>query len=175
VETFGHIIDGREEADGATFDSVDPWTRESWATVALGGAAEADRAVASARRAFDEGPRPRMGFAERGAIIHRFADLLLEHVDDLALADTRDMGKPISDARGKDVPRAAQNFRFFADHARLATAETLPMDTGHHAYRGEDHGKAGEAQRAVAQPGRMPSRQHPARRRRLISGVIGTA
>ena len=44
------------------------------------------------------------------------------------------MGKPISDARGKDVPRAAQNFRFFADHARLATAETLPMDTGHHAY-----------------------------------------
>ena len=67
-------------------------------------------------------------------IIHRFADLLIEHVDDLALADTRDMGKPISDARGKDVPRAAQNFRFFADHARLATAETLPMDTGHHAY-----------------------------------------
>ena len=44
MEGFGHIIDGREEADGATFDSVDPWTREPWATVALGGAAEADRA-----------------------------------------------------------------------------------------------------------------------------------
>ena len=39
-----------------------------------------------------------------------------------------------SDAQGKDVPRTAQNFRFFADHARLAMAETLPMDTGHHAY-----------------------------------------
>jgi aminomuconate-semialdehyde/2-hydroxymuconate-6-semialdehyde dehydrogenase len=50
------------------------------------------------------------------------------------MADTRDMGKPISDARSKDVPRTAQNFRFFADHARLAMAETLPMDTGHHAY-----------------------------------------
>ena len=75
-----------------------------------------------------------MGFAERGELIHRLADLLVGHVDELALADTRDMGKPISDARGKDVPRAAQNFRFFADHARLATAETLPMDTGHHAY-----------------------------------------
>jgi len=134
METFGHIIDGREEADGATFDSVDPWTREPWATVASGGATEADRAVTAARKAFDEGPWPRMGFAERGALIHRFADLLLEHLDELALADTRDMGKPISDARGKDVPRAAQNFRFFADHARLATAETLPMDTGHHAY-----------------------------------------
>ena len=134
VEQFGHVIDGREESDGATFDSVDPWTREPWATVALGGAAEADRAVTAARRAFDEGPWPRMGFAERGALIHRFADLLVEHLEWLALADTRDMGKPISDARGKDVPRAAQNFRFFADHARLATAETLPMDTGHHAY-----------------------------------------
>ena len=103
MEQFGHVIDGREESDGATFDSVDPWTREPWATVALGGAAEAHRAVAAARRAFDEGPWPRMGFAERGALIHRFADLLVEHLEWLALADTRDMGKPISDARGRTV------------------------------------------------------------------------
>ena len=38
MEQFGHVIDGHEESDGATFDSVDPWTREPWATVALGGA-----------------------------------------------------------------------------------------------------------------------------------------
>ena len=44
------------------------------------------------------------------------------------------MGKPVRESAGNDVPRAAQNFRFFADHARLATAETLPMDSGHHAY-----------------------------------------
>ncbi len=131
-----HVIDGEDvdSLDGATFDDVDPWTREPWATVALGGAADADRAVTAARRAFDEGPWPRMGFAERGALIHRLADLIGEHADELALADTRDMGKPIADALGKDVPRTAQNFRFFADHARLATAQTLPMDTGHHAY-----------------------------------------
>ena len=67
METFGHIIDGVEDASGATFESVDPWTQEPWATVALGGAAEADRAVSSARTAFDEGSWPRMGFAERGA------------------------------------------------------------------------------------------------------------
>ena len=135
-ESFGHVIDGEERGslDGRGFDSVDPYTREPWAQVALGGAAEADLAVTAARRAFDEGPWPRMGFAERGALIHRFADLLAEHTDELAMADTRDMGKPISDAKGKDVPRAAQNFRFFADHARLAMAETMPMDTGHHAY-----------------------------------------
>ncbi len=136
MDFFGHFIDGQEvpSADGATFDSVDPWTREPWARVALGGRAEVERAVAAARRAFDSGPWPRMGYAERGRILHRLADLVEAHADELGMADTRDMGKPISQSRGNDVPRAAMNFRFFADHARLATAEVLPMDSGHHAY-----------------------------------------
>ena len=136
TETFGHVIGGeeRESLDGARFDSVDPYTQETWASVALGGAPEADLAVTAARTAFDEGPWPRMGFAERGALLHRFADLIEANADALALADTTDMGKPISDARGRDVPRAAANYRFFADHARLSTGEVLPMDSGHHAY-----------------------------------------
>jgi aminomuconate-semialdehyde/2-hydroxymuconate-6-semialdehyde dehydrogenase len=75
-----------------------------------------------------------MGFTERGAILHRWADLVGEHAEELALADTTDMGKPIDDARGKDVPRTAQNIRFFADHARLSHGDAFGMDTGHHAY-----------------------------------------
>jgi aldehyde dehydrogenase (NAD+) len=75
-----------------------------------------------------------MGYAERGALLHRLADLVAEHADELAMADVVDMGKPISDARTRDVPRTAQNIRFFADHARLAVGETFPMDSGHHAY-----------------------------------------
>src|SRR6476469_2608310 len=73
-----HVSDGQESesASGARFASVDPWTREPYAEVALGGAEDADRAVLAARRAFDEGPWPRMGFAERGALLHRFADLI---------------------------------------------------------------------------------------------------
>src|SRR6476620_8758053 len=73
-----HVIDGQESesSSGARFASVDPWTREPYAEVALGGAEDADRAVLAARRAFDEGPWPRMGFAERGALLHRFADLI---------------------------------------------------------------------------------------------------
>ncbi|GAA3800702.1 aldehyde dehydrogenase [Amycolatopsis tucumanensis] len=136
MTSFGHIIDGREQdsLDGSRFDSIDPWTREPWADLALGGPAEAGLAVAAARRAFDEGPWPRLGYAERGALLHRLADLVEEHADELALADSRDMGKPVADARDKDVPRAARNFRFFADHARLATSEAYPSDTGHHAY-----------------------------------------
>lgn len=134
-EFYGHVIDGAEvgSLDGARFDTVDPWTREAWAEVPLGGAADAARAVTAARRAFDEGPWPRTGFTERGRILHRLADLMEEHTDELALADTRDMGKPLVQAR-HDVARSALNFRFFADHARLATGEALPMDSGHHSY-----------------------------------------
>ncbi|MGH3631629.1 MAG: aldehyde dehydrogenase [Sciscionella sp.] len=136
MEFFGHIIDGQEikSASGATFASVDPYTREQWAEVALGDATDTDRAVAAARRAFDSGPWPRMGHGERSQVLHRLADLLEAHADELGMADTRDMGKPISQSRGNDVPRSASNFRFFADHARLSTADTLPMDSGHHTY-----------------------------------------
>jgi aminomuconate-semialdehyde/2-hydroxymuconate-6-semialdehyde dehydrogenase len=136
MEFIPHVIDGqdRESVSGERFATVDPWRREPYAEVALGGAADADLAVAAARRAFDAGPWPRMGFAERGALLHGFAGLIEANADALALADTTDMGKPVSDARGKDVPRAALNYRFFADHARLATGDALPMDGGHHAY-----------------------------------------
>ncbi|WP_262699571.1 MULTISPECIES: aldehyde dehydrogenase [Streptomyces] len=136
MEFYGHVIDGEEVASvsGATFSSTDPYTRHPWAEVALGDGADADRAVTAARHAFDTGPWPRMGAAERGRILHRLADLIEAHADELGMADTQDMGKPISQSRGNDVPRTAANFRFFADHARLSTSEAYPMDTGHHAY-----------------------------------------
>ncbi|UED87884.1 aldehyde dehydrogenase [Streptomyces profundus] len=136
MDLIPHLIDGREteSRSGARFPTVDPWTRQPWAEVALGGAEEAGAAVGAARRAFDEGPWPRMGFAERGAILHRLADLIDERRDELAMADTTDMGKPIADSTAKDVPRSALNFRFFADHARLSAGDALPMDSGHHAY-----------------------------------------
>lgn len=131
-----HWIDGREakSADGATFDTIDPWAQSVWSQVAEAGAADVDAAVSSARRAFDSGPWPKMGFAERGAVLHRLADLIEAHIEELAEADTTDMGKPLSAMRQKDVPRTAQNFRFFADHARLSPSEAYPMDGGHHAY-----------------------------------------
>jgi aminomuconate-semialdehyde/2-hydroxymuconate-6-semialdehyde dehydrogenase len=130
-----HVIDGEDvgSTDGRRFASVNPWTREPWVAVALGSADDGARAVAAARAAFDDGPWPRMDHATRGALLHRLADLIDEHAAELAATDTRDMGKPIRLTRGKDVPRAAANLRFFADHARLRPSETLPM-AGHHAY-----------------------------------------
>lgn len=135
MDFYGHIIDNQEvpSLDGATMADIDPFTREPWATVALGGKPDADRAVEAARRAFDQGPWPRMGFEKRQALMHRLADLMEQHADELAMADTRDMGKPVTQAL-HDVARSVWNVRFFADHARMSTAEAYPMDSGHHAY-----------------------------------------
>lgn len=131
-----HVIGGDEvdSTDGATYDDIDPFTRQSYASVARGGEADIDLAVTAARRAFDEGPWPKMGFAERGRLLHGFADLIEQHTDELAEAESRDMGKPRAVVAGHDVPRSAANIRFFADHARLSVAETYPSDSGHHTY-----------------------------------------
>lgn len=135
LQFFGHIIDGEEvpSADGRTFEVWNPWTRKVWATAAEGGADDAARAVDSARRAYDHGPWPRLARTERAAAIHRFADVLSAHADELATLDARNMGKPFAQAK-HDVGRAAWNFRFFADHQRDHVGEVYPMDSGHHAY-----------------------------------------
>ena len=108
MEFFGHIIDGREieSADGARMPSVDPYLREPWAEAAVGGAADADRAVG--RRAGGlRRPGRGHGWATRAAsrLLHALADLIDARATELGMADTRDMGKPIDDARGHDVPR----------------------------------------------------------------------
>ena len=142
MEFFGHFIGGEEvpSIDGEEMVDIDPYSREPWARVALGSSADAERAVAAAREAFDSGVWSGLGFAKRQAILHRMADLLIENIDELARADTRDMGKPIGQAR-HDVERSAWNVRFFADHARMSAADTYPMDSGHHAY--SEFGPAG--------------------------------
>jgi aminomuconate-semialdehyde/2-hydroxymuconate-6-semialdehyde dehydrogenase len=130
------FIGGRWQAPATAqrITVVSPHSEEPIGGTPEAAAQDVDRAVLAARKAFDEGPWPRLGYGERGRILHRLADLIEAHADELGMADTRDMGKPISQSRGNDVPRAAANVRFFADHARLATAEVLPMDSGHHTY-----------------------------------------
>jgi aminomuconate-semialdehyde/2-hydroxymuconate-6-semialdehyde dehydrogenase len=134
--TILHVIDGERVAsrDGATFASVNPATRAPWATVARGSTQDVDLAVQAARAAFDDGPWPHLTPGERGTLLHRVADLIDAHADELARLDTLDMGKPLTQARTQDVPRAAHNFRFFADYARFVVDETIPTDTPHHAY-----------------------------------------
>lgn len=135
VDFLGHIIDGVEcaSANHERFDSVDPWTRETWVTAALGGQQDVDRAVAAARHAFEQGPWSRMGFEDRGQALYRLADLIDQHIGEFSRAETHDMGKPIVQSE-REVERAAYNLRFFADHARLSVGEALPSARGHHTY-----------------------------------------
>ncbi|GAB6983985.1 aldehyde dehydrogenase [Nocardioides pyridinolyticus] len=139
---FGHLIDGEEvpSLEGASFDVWNPWTQEVFAQAAEGSAADADRAVTSARAAFDEGPWPRLGRAERAAAIHRLADVMEQHAEELATLDTTNMGKPLAQSK-HDVARSVWNFRFFADHQRDHCGEVYPMDSGHHSY--SEYGPAG--------------------------------
>jgi aminomuconate-semialdehyde/2-hydroxymuconate-6-semialdehyde dehydrogenase len=131
-----HFIDGTERGsrDERTLDNIDPWTRQARGTVASGSAAEAHDALASARTAFDDGPWPRWSEQQRAATLHRFADVMEQHAEDLALADALDMGRPIAAARAIDVPRAVAMIRFFADHMKMRTTDAYPMGADYHAY-----------------------------------------
>lgn len=120
MRTVKHFIGGQfvDSADGATFESVTPIDNSLLATVASGSSEDVDRAVRAARAAFDGWSR--MDPAQRKRILHRVADGIEDRLDELAEAETRDMGKPIAESRSKDMPRSAYNFRFFADWAEQA-------------------------------------------------------
>jgi aminomuconate-semialdehyde/2-hydroxymuconate-6-semialdehyde dehydrogenase len=126
-----HLIGGEwlPSADGARFETRDPHDDSLLASVAAGGPEDATRAVAAARAAFDDGPWPRMTGDERRTLLHAFADLVDRDAEALALLDTRDMGKPIRESRGMDLPRVSRNLRFFADYAAMAPSEAYPDGT----------------------------------------------
>ncbi|MBY0029328.1 aldehyde dehydrogenase [Priestia aryabhattai] len=108
---------------GQTFDTFNPATNEKLASVASGGTEDAKRAIDAAQRAFESGIWSKMPVEERSAILCKMADLIMEKVDELAYLETLDVGKPIKESREFDIPRAAQNFRFFAEMAKYMVHE----------------------------------------------------
>lgn len=123
-----HFIGGRFVASASeeTVTSHNPATGEVVATAPSGGAEDVDRAVRAARAAFEEGPWPRMDAAERRRVLYRIAEGIDAERDELARLETRDAGKPIRESAAEDVPRAAYQFRFFADLAANASSEMFP-------------------------------------------------
>ena len=113
----GLFIDGASipAADGATLAVINPATGDLVAEVASGGARDIDRAVASARAAWDDGRWRRMSPRDRMAVFTRFADLVAAHAADLALLDCLSMGKPITDALTLDIPEAVVTLRYFGE------------------------------------------------------------
>ena len=112
-----------EALSGQTFDTFNPATNEKLASVANGGTEDAKRAIDAAQRAFESGIWSKMPVEERSAILCKMADLIMEKVDELAYLETLDVGKPIKESREFDIPRAAQNFRFFAEMAKYMVHE----------------------------------------------------
>ena len=108
---------------GQTFYTFNPATNEKLASVANGGTEDAKRAIDAAQRAFESGIWSKMPVEERSAILCKMADLIMEKVDELAYLETLDVGKPIKESREFDIPRAAQNFRFFAEMAKYMVHE----------------------------------------------------
>ncbi len=101
---------------GATrFETIAPRDGSLLALIEDGGVAAVDTAVAAARAAFDDGRWRRMPPRQRAEIMRRFADLVLEHRDELALAEALDVGKPIAEASTTDVNETAEAIRWYAD------------------------------------------------------------
>ncbi|MEI3605991.1 aldehyde dehydrogenase [Pseudogracilibacillus sp. SE30717A] len=120
----GNYVDAKS---GETFDSLNPATNKKLATVANANIDDTKRAIDVAQRTFASGVWSNMPVEERSAILCRMSDLILKNVDELAMVETLDVGKPISESRGFDIPRAAANFRFFAEMAKYLVHEHYDM------------------------------------------------
>ncbi len=104
-----------EAASGDTFDCISPVDGRLLCKVASSGEADAMRAVASARATFDSGLWSRLAPVERKQAMIRFAELIDAHAEELALLETLDMGKPISDSLNVDLPCAVDAIRWSAE------------------------------------------------------------
>ncbi|KAJ8753585.1 hypothetical protein K2173_022826 [Erythroxylum novogranatense] len=129
-----HLINGKwvDSASGKTFPAYDPRTEQVIAHVAEGDAEDINRAVAAARKAFDEGPWPKMTPYERSMILLRFADLVEKHNDELAALESWNNGKPYEQAAKAEIPTLARLFRYYAGWADKIHGLTLPADSEHH-------------------------------------------
>ncbi len=127
-QAYNLVIDGREVTalSGRTATVTNPATGETVAVVPVADETDVDRAVETARRAFEEGPWPQMPASERGRVLTRIAGLLRERVEPLAHLETQSSGKPIRDARA-EVLAAAECFEYYAGAATKWFGETIPV------------------------------------------------
>ena len=120
-----------DAASGEMFESIDPSTGRAFARVAKAGNDDVDRAVANARKAFDEGPWPRMKGRERAAAMLKVADLVKQNAAALAELEARDGGHTIRMAKNADVGMVISTFRAVAElAAREDDEEALPRSPG---------------------------------------------
>lgn len=122
------VIGGRKigSHSGATFDNISPRDGRILSRTAAGDKVDVDLAVAAARQAFEDGRWRGLGPQGRKTILHRLADLMERHADELALLESLDTGKPISDAANVDIPLSIQSARWYAEAVDKVYGEVGP-------------------------------------------------
>lgn len=121
-----HLIDGKPLESRAYFETIDPATQEVLAEVASGGEAEVNAAVGAAKAAFPKwAGTPQK---ERARLMRKLGDLIATHVPEIAEIETRDCGQVIAQTGKQLVPRAADNFHFFAEVCTRMDGHTYPVD-----------------------------------------------
>jgi 4-guanidinobutyraldehyde dehydrogenase/NAD-dependent aldehyde dehydrogenase len=119
-----------DAASGQTFDSINPGTGKLLARVASGDAEDINRAVSAARAAFRKGVWSNLAPNKRQTILKRFANLIREHGEELALLESLDMGKPISVSLNVDIPSAARCIEWYAEAIDKIYDEVAPTGPG---------------------------------------------
>ncbi len=100
---------------GKTFATANPATGKAIAQIAEGEKADIDAAVKAARKAFESGSWSRMAPRDRKKVLLRFADLVEKNIEELALMETLNCGKPIGDSKGIDLPDSIETIRWHAE------------------------------------------------------------
>ncbi|MEO8137339.1 MAG: aldehyde dehydrogenase family protein, partial [Betaproteobacteria bacterium] len=122
------FIDGRyvPAVSGATFAAINPANGQVLAQIAACDSADVDVAVRSARKAFESGVWSRMAPVERKRILLKFSELMLTHREELALLESLNVGKPITNALTGDIPSAAGCIQWYAEAIDKLYGEVAP-------------------------------------------------
>ena len=132
TEDHGLLIGGRWQpaASGETFSVENPAQENTIANVARGADEDVKRAVAAARRAFEDNAWRRMNPSARGQLLWRLADRIEAQADEFAQLESLDNGKPFSVALAADVALTVDHFRYYAGWATKVEGETIPINSG---------------------------------------------
>ena len=127
LQRFPHFIDGAFVEAAETFESIDPFTEESWAIMPAASAADVDAAVEGAHRALYHSAWADLTPTARGKVLVRLGDLVAEHAGRLAELETRDTGKIIRETRAQ-IGYVADYYRYFGGLADKLQGAHLPVD-----------------------------------------------
>src|SRR5699024_10443954 len=132
-------------SSGKTFKTFNPATGEVLANVNEARSEDIDKAVSSAKQAFESGPWSKMSSAERGHLMYKLSLLIEENKQEIAEIDSSDNGKPINELLENDIPNAIGQFRYFAGWTTKIVGQTIPVSTSSFNYtRHEPVGVAGQ-------------------------------